>query len=161
MTKRRKLFIICGVALGGGMGVLMLSKGQRPLASLSYLGALPPPKSEIRRFSISNTTDSLITFKVIGVEFYSNKVWNVDAIYGADTILPPYQTDFIEFVPPAGATRWRGSLSVGQERKGIASVPSRVKWFWGQARMGFRNGVRWPTGKITGGGVLVTEEISE
>src|ERR1043166_598475 len=129
MTKRRKLFIICGVALGGGMGVLMLSKGQRPLASLSYLGALPQPKSEIRRFSISNTTDSPITFNVIGVEFYSNQVWKIEISNGTHTILPPHQTDIIEFVPPAGAKRWRGWLNVGQERKGIASVPGRVKWF--------------------------------
>jgi hypothetical protein len=163
MTKRKSMFIICGVALVGGIGVLMLiSKGQRPLASLSYLGALPQPKSEIRRFSISNTTDSPITFNVIGVESYSNQVWKLDTSSdGTDTILPPHQTDIVEFVPPSGAKRWRGWLNVGQEKKGVASLPSRVEWFWGQARTGFRNGVRWPTGEIVAGGVVITEEITE
>jgi hypothetical protein len=92
----------------------------------------------------------------------SNQVWELETSNGTDRILPPHQTDLIEFAPPAGAERWRGWLNVGQEKQGIASVPSRVAWFWGQARMGFRNGVQWPTtGKIFDGDVLITQEIEK
>ena len=71
----------------------------------------------------------------------------------------PQQAEEIEFVPPTGAKRWRGMVDVSQEVSGVLSIVPRAKFFLGQARMGFPNGVWWPTGKIRDGGLVMTPEI--
>ena len=163
MTRRKVFLFVCGIWIVAAIGMFILSpwKG-RPMASLTYLGTKTNLMGRIGQFTISNTCDYPIDFITVVVEFRSNGVPTFAGSNGSLRMgLPTHHTDILEFRVPAEAKRWRGWVSVGHERKGMLSIPARVKWFWGQMRTGFRNGVHWPTGKISDGPIMITEEVEE
>jgi hypothetical protein len=163
MSRRIVFLIVCGIWIVAATGMILLSPGKgRQLASLTYLGTKTNLMGRIGQFTISNTCDHPIDFITILVESHSNGVPTFAGSNGQSRIgLPAHQTDVLEFRLPAYAKRWRGWVNVGEEKKGLASIVPRVKWFWGQMRIRFRNGVHLPTGRIDDGPVIKTQEIEQ
>ena len=162
MNTRKVILCVCAIGFVAAVGtVVVCGRKHQPLASITYLGTELNPSARVARFSISNACDQPIDFSTCAIEFHSNGVPCFAASPVFSKGLQPHHTDTLEFTLPAGAKRWRGWVNVAQEKTGIASVPARVKWFWGQMRMGFRNGVHLPTGKIYDGPLMITEEIED
>ena len=162
MNTRKTILFVCAIGFVAAVGrVVVGTPKARPLACLTYLGTETHLGGRIGRFSISNACDQPIDFCTCAIQFQSNGVPGFAASPGSSKELQPQQTGTLGFTLPAEAKRWRGWVDVTQEKKGIASVPARVKWFWGQMRMGFRNGVHLPTGKIYDGPLIITEEIKD
>ena len=163
MSTRKAILVVCGVCAVAIAAKLIIFPGQgRPLASLTYLGTKTNLTGRIGQFTISNTCDHPIDFITLVVQFHSNGVPVFAESNGQSKEgLQPHNTDILEFRLPAEARRWRGWVSVGCERKGMFGIVARTKWFWGQMRTGFRNGVHWPTGKISDGPIMTTGEIDD
>ena len=164
MSNRVNLItVVCVIGFVGAFVVLTGLKGKsQPLASFTYLGTVTNLAGRSGRFSISNCCEGPISFCTCFVQFYSNGVGCLAQSPGPLQMdLRPHHVETLEFALPAGARRWHGLVSVSQDNKGFASLPARVKWFVRQMRFGFRNGVRFPTGKILDGGFVATAEVEE
>jgi hypothetical protein len=162
MNTRKVILCFCAAGYVAAVGTVMVcGRRHQPLACLTYLGTDMAAGGRVARFSISNACDQPIDFCTAAIHFQCGGVNGSAERPGFPKGLQPHHTDTLEFTLPAEAKRWRGRVNVMQEKKGIASVPARVRWFLGQMRMGFRNGVHLPIGRIHDGLSMLTEEIDD
>jgi hypothetical protein len=164
MRKRMVLVALCVVGVVGAcLALTVLGGKSQPLASFTYLGTVTNLTGRYGRFSISNCCDRPIHCIPGLVEFYENgRVCRAQSPGSGRMDLQPHRVESFQFALPAGVTRWHGLVNVGQEKKGFASLPLRMKW---TAHYGFRyalaNGILSPKGKIHDGGLVATPEVEE
>ena len=124
------IMVVCVIGVVGAFLALTVLGGKsQPLASFTYLGTVTNLTGRYGRFSISNCSDGPIHYNPCLVQFYSKGI-----VCGVQNP-SPYQMDFqphhvetFQFALPAGVRRWHGLVNVGQEEKGFASLPLRIKW---------------------------------
>ena len=164
MRKRIVIMIVCVMGVVGALLALRVLRGKgQPLASFTYLGTVTNLAGRYGRFSISNCCDGPIHYIPGLVQFCSNGiVCSVIRTGSPHMDLQPHHVETFELAFPAGVRRWHGLVNVGQEQKGLASLPLRIKW---TVRYGFSyaftNGILSPTGKIHDGRLVATPEVEE
>jgi len=160
MSKRRVILLVCVIGVVGALLALTVLGGRsQPLASFTYLGTATNLTGRYGRFSVSNCCDRPIHYIPGVVEFYSNGiVYSVASPGSRNIALRPHHVETFELAFPAGARRWHGLVNVGQEKKGVASLPLRIKSFM---KYGFSNGAFSPTVGFHDGRLVATPEVEE
>jgi hypothetical protein len=154
MRTRKVILCFCAVGYVAAVGTVMVcGRRHQPLACLTYLGTEMAAGGRVARFSISNACDQPIDFSTAAIHFQCNGVPGFALRPGFPKGLQPHHTDTLEFTLPAEAKRWRGRVNVSQEKKGIASVPARVRWFLGHTSVS----PEWPLVKAQDNRVFLSE----
>jgi hypothetical protein len=166
-TMRKRIVIIVVCVLGGALAALLaltlLSGNSQPLASITYLGTVTNLSGRYGRFSISNCSDRPIHYIPSLVQFSSNGiVHSVSSPSSPNMEFQPHHVETFQLAVPPGVRRWHGLVNVGQEMRGLASLPLRIRW---TVHYGFSyartNGILSPTGKIHDGRLVATPEVYE
>jgi hypothetical protein len=163
----RKRFVIIVVCVLGGLGALLaltlFSEKNQPLASFTYLGTVTNSAGRYGCFSISNCSNRPIHYIPSLVQFSSNGiVCSVRSPGSPNMEFEPRHVETFQLAIPPGVRRWHGLANVGQEMRGLASLPLRIRW---TVHYGFSyartNGILSPTGKIHDGRLMATPEVEE
>lgn len=160
MRKRVVIMVVGVISVVGAFLALTVLRGKsQPLASFTYLGTVTNLASRYGRFSISNCCDRSIHYIPGLVEFYSEGIVCRAQSPGSPNMnLKPHHVETFQLALPAGVKRWHGLVNVGQEKKGLASLPLRIKSF---VRHGSRNGAFSPTVSFHDGSLVATPEVEE
>ena len=160
MSKRMVIMLVCVICVAGAFLALTVPRGKsQPLASFTYLGTVANLTGRYGRFSISNCCDLPIHYIPGLVQFYSNGIVRlVQSPASFRMELQPHHVETFQLALPAEVTRWHGFVNVGQEKKGLASLPLRIKSF---VHYGFKNGAFSPTVSFHDGRLVATPEVEE
>jgi hypothetical protein len=149
--------------VGAFLALTVLRGKSQPLASFVYLGTVTNLAGRYGRFSISNCCNRPIHYIPEAVQFSSNGIlYSVHSPGSPNMNLQPRHAETFRLTLPAGVRRWHGLVNVGQEKKGLASLPLRIQWtvHYGFS-YAFRNGLLSPTGKVHDGRLVATPEVEE
>lgn len=159
MSKRLVIMVVCVILIAGTFLTLTIPRRKsQPLASFTYIGTVTNLTVRYGRFSISNCCDKPIHY-MPGLVQLSDGTFRVVQSPGLfSRELQPHCVETFDLAVPEGTSRWRGLLNVGQEKKGLASLPLRLKSF---LRYGFRYGAFSPSMGFRDGRRLATPEVEE